>query len=184
MTRLLLLLLLGCAAPQVAPPAEDLPGRSLYRLDVSMTDHEGRTMTWSDLRGRPAVVAMVYATCNTACPMTVKEISTVLDKAHDIGTPVFLFTLDPEHDDPPALRAMHERHALEPRWRLVRTEPADVQEIAAALGIRYRELTEGEYAHTPVIAVLDAQGVVAIRQDGLGQSHDALITALHEERRP
>jgi len=51
---------------------------------------------------------------------------------------------------------------------LVRGDPDDVLEMAALLGVRFREMADGEYAHSNIITILDAQGAILYQQQGLG----------------
>jgi len=52
-----------------------------------------------------------------------------------------------------------------------------VRELAALLGIRYRAMPDGEIRHSPTIALLDRDGVIAARQENAAGDRAPLIAA-------
>lgn len=77
---------------------------------------------------------------------------------------VLLISLDPQHDDPTALKAVADKRGLDlTRWTLAQPQPADVRAIAGVLGVRYRALADGEFNHTGVLVLLDADGRIVSR---------------------
>jgi protein SCO1/2 len=71
-----------------------------------------------------------------------------------------------------------ENHELDPaRWSLLATDEDGVRELAAVLGVKYRPEAGGEMAHSSIIFLIDAEGVIRHRQEGLNQGPDALLTA-------
>lgn len=164
---------------EVLPAADVPPGTSLYQLDVELTAQNGEPLTWADLKGQPVVVSMIYSSCTTACPLIVHEVKQILEGANVADSHrVVLFSMDPERDDPAALTAMHGRHKLGANWTLVRPAPDDVAEVAAALGVRYRQLPNKDFNHSQVIALLDKEGTVVARAEGLGPQRDQVISAI------
>jgi protein SCO1/2 len=163
---------------QVLPAGEAVTGSSLYQLDVSLTGQDGKERTWDDLRGGPVLTSMVYASCTTACPLIVSEIQTILAAAAPPDVKILLVSMDPERDDPAALRAMAERHGLDERWILAASDDEGVRQWSAALGVRYRKLPSGDFNHSQVIALLDGSGSLVARAEGLGAQRDAVIQAL------
>lgn len=189
------LLAVGCA-PTVEAPVEPAsaptalvqpdviaapPGASLYALDVPLVIQDGTTTTGLDLRrGHPTLLSMFYTTCPMACPLLIQDIQALEDTLtpdERAALRVVLVSLDPANDAPAALRDVVSRHALDPRWTLG-APPADrVREVAAALGVRYRPLPEGGFAHTAVLTLLDAEGRVVARSEG-EEGRDALVMTL------
>jgi protein SCO1 len=163
-----LLVTLAAVLPAQAAPAP-LPINSVYHLETPLTDQSGRRVTLVSLRGRPQVVVMFYTSCKYICPTI---IDTVLDLDHKL-TPaekpmlgVLLISLDPQRDDPGALKATADKRGLDlARWTLAQPQPADVRAIAGVLGVRYRPLADGEFNHTGVLVLLDAQGRIVARSD-------------------
>lgn len=165
---------------ETLPAAEVTPGSSLYQLDVTMTDQNGKPRTWDDFRGEPVIVSMIYSTCTTACPLIVNEIKQILKQAGTESLPVLLVSMDPERDNPAALLEMKKSHTLGDNWTLVQPGSDDVAEVAAALGVRYRQLPTKDFNHSQVISLLDTSGTIKARAEGLGPQRDAVVEAIGE----
>ncbi len=187
MIRLLLLVALGLAACATPPGADDaipydssapLPETSLYGVPSAWQTDAGEPATLDALRGQPVLVAMVYAHCGTACPFIVRDMKRIGDEAGVEGLRYALVSLDPERDSPEGLRAFRAAHNLGDEWTLLRGEAADVQTLAALLSVRYRPDADGTIAHTNRITLLDADGTVVTRQDGLGTDPSPAVAAL------
>lgn len=163
---------------KVMPSAEIDEGASIYQLDVELVAQDGEPRDWEDFSGKPLIITMIYSSCTTACPLIVQEVKNILKAANTPDQPVLLVSMDPERDDPKALREMKERHHLGDSWTLVRPSKSDVREIAAALGIRYRQLPSGDFNHSQVISVLDGKGVIVARAEGLGPQRSDVTEAL------
>lgn len=173
----------GAAEHETLPAGEAIPsGDSLYLLGGTFTKEDGTTVGLERFRGRPVLISMFYASCPQACPMLVADLKRV-ERAVPPGLrerlQVVLVTLDPERDTPEKMRALLEAHQVDlRRWSALRTDPAKVQELAAVLGIRYRFAPGGAIHHSTVIALLDAEGVVVGRLDGLGEPEGPLVEKL------
>jgi len=63
----------SCCIPTDAP-AKPLKDKSLYQLNSSWTNDDGKTIQLSSLRGRPQVVVMFFASCQLTCPLTVVQL--------------------------------------------------------------------------------------------------------------
>jgi len=76
--------------------------------------------------------------------------------------------IDPSVDTPAHLRAYADENGLDAaRWRLLNGGPDQVRVLANALGIRYRAKGTGQYSHTVRVTLLDREGVVVDRVDGV-----------------
>ena len=92
---------------------------------------------------------------------------------------VLLVSVDPEHDTPAVLLATaRERRIDTSRWTLARADERTVRQMAAALGLQYRRLPDGQYNHATQISVLDAQGKILAQSDRLGGADPKLVEAL------
>ncbi|MES2640362.1 MAG: SCO family protein [Myxococcota bacterium] len=190
----LLVTLVACApeAPALveAPaPVEALPpavaeaaptGGSVYALDLDLVDQAGRTVALDAQRGHPVLLSMFYTSCPMACPMLITEIQSIeaeLPAALLGGVRVVLVSMDPAHDNPAAMATVVDKHGLDARWTLGAVPEGDVRLVAATLGVRYRPLPEGGYAHTSVITLVDGEGRVVARSEGR-EGREALVAAL------
>jgi protein SCO1/2 len=180
----LFLLLLAClavatAAAHAAPPP--LPGDSVYQADVQLTDDRSQRFAWSAKRGQPQLVSMLYTSCRFVCPMIVdggKAIEQSLTPAERARLGVTLITFDPWRDTPQTLARLRQTRDLDPkRWTLARPDSQDVRRIAGLLDIRYRALADGEFNHTTVLVLLDAEGRVVARTEKVAGLPDAKFLA-------
>jgi len=162
--------------------APEAPAPSIYGLDLALTDQNGRPVALSDLRGRVWVAAMMYSSCKTVCPRVTKDMKGIesrLAGADPERVSYALFSLDPGHDSPAALRAYAREHGLDTeRWRLFVTSEDGVRDLAAVLGVKYRAEDGGEIAHSAMIFVINRDGVITHRQVGLGQDANDLVAAV------
>ena len=148
-----------------------LPGRSIYQLAGAWTDGAGRPFQLAALRGKPVLVLLFYGTCQSACPVLVHDLQRVDEKLSPeerAGLRYLLVTFDPTVDTPERLAAYAREHGLAgDRWTLARGTPDQVRELAAVLGVKYRSTGDGQYSHTQRITLLDRDGVVIEKFDGL-----------------
>lgn len=152
---------------EVMAPGAQVPGESVYQLKMELTVQDGTRMPLEQLRGRPVLVTMFYASCEGVCPLlafTVRRMEAALPAERRDEVQVLMVSFDPKRDTPEALRAFGELHQVDrPGWRLAIATENDVRNLAAVLGIRYRELPGGVFSHSAVITLLDADGVIRAR---------------------
>ena len=171
-TATLVLTLPVLSAPQKVTP---LPANSIYQLSVPFTDQLGRTSKLEDWRGKPVMISMFYSSCQFVCPRIVEALKRT-EEGLAIKVPVLMVSFDPVRDDTAALKAMaDERHIDAKRWTLARTDARNVRKLAAMLGIQYRELPSGEFNHSSVIILLDAEGRVVGKTATLGEADPAFV---------
>jgi len=131
-----------------------------------LVDHHGRAVSDQDLRGAPAVLTFVYASCHATCPVLIGRLKG-LERTGPASARFVAVTLDPERDTPAALAAYATRWELGPRWRLLTGEPAAVRALAAAYGVQWARRPDGEIAHENAVVLLDRAGRVAFTYRGL-----------------
>jgi protein SCO1/2 len=150
-------------------------------IDRTATDAQAHRFAWGEQRGRAQLVSMFYTSCRFVCPMIVdgaKSIRQSLTDEERARLGVTLISLDPKRDTPQVLAHMQKERDLDgARWTLARPDPQDVRAIAGLLGIRYRELADGEFNHTTVLVLLDADGRVIARTEKVGGLPDPLFLA-------
>lgn len=180
----LLALAIGCsgqgaptprAAERIALVDGDLDRFSVYDLGGSWRDQSGAARSLATWRGSPVLMAMIYTHCTATCPLAVSELKRIAARHPDVR--FVLVSLDPERDDAKRLAAYAAEHALDAsRWTLLAGPDADVRDLAATLGVRYRRATPQDLAHSNLITLLDRQGRMA-RQTS-GRMDDDAIAAL------
>src|SRR5688572_20045327 len=173
--------LVASAAALAAPAASGkapapLPGDSVYQLSLPLTDQDGRTADWRQHRGKPQLVSMFYTSCQYICPLIVdsgKAIERQLTPTQQKRIGIVLISMDPARDSPAALRSVADKRKLDTqRWTLAAPPAADVRAAAGVLGIRYRQLADGEFNHTSALVLLDADGRVLARTEQMGGRPD------------
>jgi protein SCO1/2 len=172
--------LAGCAATN-SPPAcctselapQKYSDKSLYQTESIWTTDAGKKIKLSALAGKPQVVVMFFASCQFTCPVTVHELEQIEaalppELRERVG--FTLVSFDSRRDTPVALAHYREAHQLSPKnWTLLRGEPDDVLELAALLGVKFKQDARGDFAHSNLITVLNADGEVVEQVVGLNQ---------------
>ena len=174
--------LLGFAAiAGAAQPAPALPGDSIYQLPLPLTDSNGQTRDWRTLRGKPRLLSMFYTSCQYICPLIVesgKAVERQLTLAQQKALGVTLISMDPARDNPAALKKVVEQRKLDAsRWTLASPRADDVRAVAGVLGIRYRQLADGEFNHSSALILVDANGRILARTEKIGSQPDPEFVA-------
>lgn len=171
-------------APAADAPSATAPDFSVYELEARWRDQDGRDRVLASLRGRTQVVAMVYTRCTHTCPAIVaemKRLEAALDSAGRARTGFVLVSLDPGRDDPAQLKEFAASMRLDPTaWTLLTGGSDAVRELAALLGIRYRAETDAQISHSNTYLVLDADGRMVHRQDGVGSGTGPALARIRE----
>ena len=166
-----------------APAA--LPGGSLYQLGVTLDAADGARLALDSLRGAPVVVTMFYSTCTSVCPMLtlqMQHLAAALDDGERARVRFLMVSLDATRDTPQQLAAFAAEHHLpQPPFTVAHAAAGDVRAIAAALGIRYRQLPDASFSHSSVITLLDRDGVPAARTQVLAAEDPGFIASLRAE---
>jgi len=133
------------------PPAAVYSARSIYQLESVWTTATAQPLRLGQLQGKVQVLAMVYTTCESACPIIVSRMQLMAaalppELHHDVG--FVLVTLDPARDTPAVLSAYGARMGLDPiSWLLLSGHPDDVLELATLLGVTYKRDRSGGFLH-------------------------------------
>jgi protein SCO1/2 len=181
MKHLLLAILLSVCSAAATARDTPLPSDSIYQLQAQLVDQGGRSQAWRTLRGKPRLVAMFYTSCQYICPLIVdsgKAVEHQLTPSERSRIGIVLVSMDPARDTPKALQAVVQKRRLDTaRWTLAAPRAQDVRDIAAVLGIRYRQLADGEFNHSSALVLLDAQGRVLARTETMGTKPDPEFVA-------
>jgi protein SCO1 len=166
----------GRTSAPIAPAASDAPiaasDFSVYDLETRWRDQDGADRVLASLRGKTQVVAMVYTHCTHTCPAIVaemKRLEAALPAEERAKVGFVLVSLDPDRDDPAQLKTFATSMRLPAdAWTLLTSDEDAVRELAALLGIRYRAEADAQISHSNTYLVLDADGRMVHRQDGVG----------------
>ena len=167
-------------------PHDEPTDMSLYHLTSQWTTQEGEMVTLQDLKGEVQVLAMVYTTCQYACPRIVADLKEIQSKLQQKGIDrdahFVLVSIDPKVDTVGRLKKFAEDNGMNPaEWTLLNGTESSVLELAALLGVKYRKTGAADYAHSNIITVLNADGEVAYQQVGLGADATQTVDVIERE---
>lgn len=149
-------------AEQEAPKANDASVRGVYGGPFILMDHNGKTVTDDEYRGKAMLLTFGYTNCGDICPTMLQNMARVMDLLGDQAKevqPLFI-TLDPSRDTPPKLRDYVA--AFHPQLiGLTGPEPY-VAAAARKYRIRYEKVpgANGDYSidHTAVVFLMGKDG--------------------------
>lgn len=158
---------------------------SLYHLDSEFTDHRNESVKLSNFKGEPVIVVLFYGNCTEVCPILIQDawrLYSSLDESAQDKTKVLAVSFDTENDTPEVLKQYAEYEQLDlPEWNFITGKHTDIKMLATMLGVKYQQTSDGHFAHSNLVTVLDTEGKVAKRVEGLNQPMDeaaAIIEAM------
>jgi len=159
---------------------------SVFNLNSKWVNQEGNAFRIEALRGGPSVVSMAYTKCESSCSLIIEDMKRIeADLKEKLKAPqdlkFVLFSFDTTRDTPAQLKSFASARKFDPaNWILLQGDKKSVRELAAVLGIRYKQDSKGEFDHSNVITLLDSEGVVRYQQIGIGQKREEFIGKLVE----
>lgn len=172
----------SCCMPDAA--VGTFTDKSLYQVDSKWTTDAGKGLRLGALAGRPQVVLMFFSHCTTACPILVhdlRQIEAGLTPAERTNVGFTLVSFDSERDTPKALAEYRREWNLPGNWTLLNGAPDDVLELAALLGVQYKKTADGQFAHSNVISLLDANGEILYQQSGVNIDPQEIIRRIEQK---
>jgi protein SCO1/2 len=162
--------------------------KSIYLLDSVWTSDENRKVKLGGLRGKPQIVAMFFASCQFTCPLTVndmKHIEAALPENVRTNVGFTLISFDSTRDTPVALKTYRASHELSAKsWTLLRGASDDVRELAALLGVIYKQDANGDFAHSNLITVLNAEGEIVFQKPGVNVDPQEIVRQIEQIENP
>ncbi len=169
-------------AQSASPSTTRTDTASIYDLSVGLTDENGGKKPLASLRGRTVLITMFYGSCPSACPLLtsdLKRIERQIPEPVRSNVRVVMVSFDAARDTPAVLtRLKRERAVDSQRWTFASMSDEEARELGGVLGIRYRKLDNGEFFHSSVIVLLDAEGRPQARVDGISGDPSAILAAL------
>lgn len=165
-----------CPAIGAAPYTRN----SLYQLSATFTDDTGQPVALAAFRGRPIVLNMFFASCGYACPLTVTDLLALQDRlpAELRAQAVFvLVSFDVARDTTEVLAKYRTQRGLDGQWVLLRGDDDSVRELAALLGVKYKQEADGMFAHSNIVTILNREGEIVHQRLGLKGGLDEAVTA-------
>lgn len=180
------------AAESVVPDPKDacckevtadkpLTRSSLYQLEARFTNDKGQPVALASLRGRPVVLTMFFASCSYACPLLLSDMARIREMLPTElrgKTAFVLVSFDPVRDTPAALHEFRRTRHLDAQWSLLHGDDSAVRELAALLGVKYKQEADGQFAHSNLITILNPEGEIVHQRQGLKDGHAEAAAAL------
>ncbi|MCB0272482.1 MAG: SCO family protein [Bdellovibrionales bacterium] len=176
------ILLVMCSASGFAKDA-NLPEESLYNLGSTWKNQSGEDVALVSLQGEVQIIAMIFTSCQYACPMIIADIKKIIEelpKKKQRQIHVSLFSFDPEKDTPKTLDKFSKKSSLGENWQLYTSHDDNVREIAAVLGVKYKKMTNGMFSHSNIINIVNVKGVVLHQQNGINADSSESVKILKE----
>lgn len=149
--------------------------------DFVLTDQQGRTFRFSDLRGRVVAVDFIYTRCPLpdVCPRLSAGFAALQRRIPEAA--LVSVTIDPTYDTPEVLAGYARRYGANPeRWRFLTGPNEEIQRVAGLFGLVYWP-EEGLITHTTATAVVGRDGRLKAVVEGLGFTADQLADLVANE---
>lgn len=148
----------------------------------ALTDQQGRRLALADLSGKVVLLDFVFTRCPGPCPvLTGLHVDAQRALPEDLRERAWFvsISIDPEHDDPEALRAYAEARGADlSGWSFLTGEPADVAEVIQGYGVGRIVAEDAEIQHTVATFVIDPEGRIVQRFLGLDHRPEEIVRAL------
>lgn len=161
----------------------ELSKESIYQLDGQWQDQEGDTFKLSELKGKIPIVAMIFTSCGYACPRIVADLKNIRDnisQAKQDEMRYVLVSFDTERDQPEKLKKFSQEMQLDDQWILLHGNENDVRELSMLLGVNYKKMPDGNFAHSNEITLLNKKGEIVAQVEGLGVDAQGIIEKVKE----
>ena len=170
-----------CAAEKNAPAPAAYTRDSLYQLEATFTDDTGRTFNLGELRGQPVALDLFFTSCGYACPLTVTDLLAIqarLPATLRARTLFVLVSFDVTRDTTAELAKYRASRGLDGQWILLRGTDDSVRELAALLGVKYKQEADGSFAHSNIVTILNTEGEIVHQRLGLQGGLEEAAAAL------
>ncbi|MBS1644844.1 MAG: SCO family protein [Bacteroidetes bacterium] len=169
-------------ATSVVQAQTALPEASIFNITDTFTNQHKVPLQLTSLRGKPAVVGMIFSHCGYACPRLTADMKIIHDKLGPKAKEVnfLLVSFDVARDTPARLEAYAKETELTPDWILLHGNEQAVRTLSVLLNVQYEKDADGNFSHSNTISVLDKDGVLAYQKEGLEADHTETIGTIEK----
>lgn len=127
-----------------------------------LVDHNGKTVTEQNLKGKPTLIFFGFTHCPDVCPTALFEMSELLRAMGKDGDRVnaFFVSVDPERDSIAKMKDY--LSSFDPRLKGLTGDPAAVEKVITGYRVYAKKvpLKDGDYTmdHTALIYLMDREG--------------------------
>jgi formylglycine-generating enzyme required for sulfatase activity len=170
------------SAEEPSPAGLAAPAATLYDLPGEWRTQDDLPLAFKDFQGRPTLITMGFTSCKYACPRILndmKRIESALGVDADRIRFVFL-SFDVATDTPAKMRQSLSEYQLNPRrWTFAISSAETIRHTAVALNFKF-ESVDGFFAHSNLIALIDANGKLVHRTEALGAQIDPTVEMVRQ----
>lgn len=181
----LLYILLVMASLSCSKKNEEISPDSIYNVSSKWEKQDGKTITFSDMKGKVLVTAMIFTSCKTACPRLTAEMKTIsqkVGKTNPEDIQYVLISIDPKNDTPQVMKAYLDTNKFdEKQWTFIRSNEDDTRELANVMAVKYKEISPIEFSHSNIISVYSKKGTLAYQKEGLDSGDDDLVKEIKKQ---
>ena len=134
--------------------------------DFALRDPSGALVRLSDLRGQIVLVAFIYTSCTTVCPILSQQMATLqkrvkADKVLRGRVMLLSVTVDPSRDSA-AVLAKYASHlgADSASWKFLRDSPEATSPVLAAYHEWTKPMPDGDLDHPARVHLIDPDGQI------------------------
>jgi protein SCO1/2 len=132
--------------------------------DFALRDPAGALVSLSDLRGKVVVVAFIYASCTTTCPILGQQMARLQkrvkdDKALRGRVMLLSVTVDPSRDSAAVLANYASALGADPSaWKFLRGSAEALAPVLGAYDEWTKAMPDGDLDHPARVHLIDAEG--------------------------
>jgi protein SCO1/2 len=159
------------------------PGASLYAADIpgpvsanptlsviakapafTLKDTSGKTIRLSDYQGRVVLLAFIFTSCPSVCPLISQQMALMQNGLKDQGAfgvkaDLVSVTVDPKTDTAKVLAAYARKYDADPAgWHFLRETPEKTRPVLKSYDEWTRLLPKGELDHPARVYLIDQLG--------------------------
>jgi protein SCO1/2 len=146
--------------------------------DYRFVTQTGRTLRFSELRGKVVLLSFVYSRCPdvTICPAISGKFSYLQHHLDPSRFQLVEMTLDPLEDSPATLAEYGKHFDADPsRWSLITGESAQIKNVLDSFSLDPLETGPGRIIHDDTLVIVKADGTIAELIPTSGWSPDDVL---------
>jgi len=159
-------------------------GRQLS--DYDLLDREGNAVKFTEYRGKPLIISMIYSSCFHTCPVITQYLARAVKLARSAvgedGFNVVSIGFDARYDRPESMKTFARQRGVsrDPYWEfLSATDATVIQQLSDNLGFIFTKTQTG-FDHLAQITVVDAEGKIYRQVYGENFNPPILVETLKE----
>ncbi len=154
--------------------------------DYDLLDREGNAVKFTEYRGKPLVISMIYSSCFHTCPVITQYLARAVKLARSAvgedGFNVVSIGFDARYDRPESMKTFARQRGVsrDPYWEfLSATDATVIQQLSDNLGFIFTKTQTG-FDHLAQITVVDAEGKIYRQVYGENFNPPVLVETLKE----